>query len=59
METRLHIFVGYTESFNAKNLLYNYKKIGTTSNVRPTMCITFANAGKTEVRWGATIGWRA
>jgi hypothetical protein len=23
------------------------------------MCITFANDGKTKVRWAGTIGWRA
>jgi hypothetical protein len=42
-------FVGYVESFNAKNSYYNCKKIGTTSYVRPTLCISLANKRKTQI----------
>jgi hypothetical protein len=40
-------FVGYNESLNTKNSSYNPSKIGTTSNVRPTLYISLANEKKT------------
>jgi hypothetical protein len=36
-------FVGYVESLNTKNSYYNYKKIRTTSNARPILCVSLAN----------------
>ncbi len=43
-------FVGCTKSPNVPNSSYNRKKIGNTSEARPTMYISFANKGKTQVR---------
>jgi hypothetical protein len=52
-------FVGCTKSPNVPNSSYNRKKIGNTSEARPTMYISFANKGKTQVGWVTTIGKRA
>ncbi len=52
-------FIGYIESPNAKNSCYNRKKIGTTSNARPTICVSFANKWKTQVCSAIVVRWRA
>jgi hypothetical protein len=43
-------FVGYTKSLNVQNFYCNCKKTGTTSYVRPTICVSSTNKGKTQVR---------
>jgi len=48
-------FVNYIERPNAPNSSCNYKKIGNTSNARPTMCVSSANEGKTQVRWVVAV----
>ncbi len=47
-------FVGYTESLNDKNSCYSRKKIGTTFDVRPTICVSSTN--KTQVGWAIVVG---
>jgi dUTPase len=49
-------FVDCIESPNVVNSSYNCKKIITTSKVGPTMCVSFSNDEKTQVRWVAAIG---
>jgi hypothetical protein len=39
--------VDYTKSLNVLNFFYNRKKIGNTFKTWPTMCVSFANKGKT------------
>jgi hypothetical protein len=43
-------FVGCIISLNVENSYCNHKKTRTTSDVKPTICISFANKGKTQVR---------
>ncbi len=35
------------------------KKIGNMSEAKPTMCVSSANEGKTQVGWVVAIGWKA
>ncbi len=51
-------FVGCTKSLNAENCYCNCKKIGTTFDAGPTVCISFANKGKTQIGWATIIGQR-
>ncbi len=52
-------FAGYTESPNVNNSSCNHYNAKTTSNVGPTICVSFAKEGKTQVRWATAIGWKA
>jgi len=47
---------GYIESPNANNSSYNHKNVKTTSNVGLVICVSFANKGKTQVKWAAVVG---
>ncbi len=49
-------FVGYTESLNVENFCCNCKKIITTFNAGPTICISSVNKRKTQVRWVVVVG---
>jgi hypothetical protein len=48
-------FVGCIESLNANNSSYNHKNARTTSNVKPTVCVSSAKEGKTQVRWATIV----
>jgi hypothetical protein len=48
-------FISYTKSPNTKNSCYNHKKIGTTSNARPTICVSSTSQGKTQVGWANVV----
>jgi hypothetical protein len=49
-------FISYTKSPNVSNFSSNHTETGNTFNVRLTMCVSYANKGKTQVRWATTIG---
>jgi hypothetical protein len=51
-------FVNCTKNFNAENYYSNCKKTRTTSNGRPTICVSSANKRKTKVGWAVAIGQR-
>ncbi len=51
-------FVYFTKSPNALNSFCNCKKPSNSSKARPTMCVSFANEGKTKVGWVVAIGQR-
>ncbi len=40
-------FTNCIKSLNVENSYYNHKKIKTTSNAEPTICVSVANKGKT------------
>jgi hypothetical protein len=42
-------FANCIESPNANNSSYNYKNVRTASNVGPTICLSSAKEGKTQV----------
>jgi len=46
---------GYIESPNANNFSYNRKNVKTTSDAGLAICVSFANEGKTQVRWAAVV----
>ncbi len=52
-------FVGCTERPNADNYSYNRKKVGTTSDGGPIICVSFAKKRKTQVGWATIIGQKA
>jgi hypothetical protein len=47
---------GYIESPNVNNSFYNCKNVKTTSDAGLAICVSFANEGKTQVRWAAVVG---
>jgi hypothetical protein len=47
------------ESLNANNSSYNHKNAGTTSNVKPIICVSSAKEGKTQVGWATIVKQRA
>jgi hypothetical protein len=49
-------FTGCTESTNVPNSSYNRKKIGNTFEAIPTMYISSANKGKTQLGWATVMG---
>jgi hypothetical protein len=51
-------FTDCNENLNAKNSCYNCKKIRTTSNARPTICISSTNERKRQIGWTLDIGQR-
>ncbi len=51
-------FAGCTESFSAKNSSCNCKKIRTTFDARPIICISSTNEGKTQVKWAVIVRWK-
>jgi hypothetical protein len=44
-------FVGCIENPNVENSFYNCKKIRTTFDAKPTICVSFANEKKTQAGW--------
>jgi hypothetical protein len=50
-------FAKYTKSLNAKNSYCNYKKIRTTFDTKPTICISSTNKRTTQARW-VVVGQR-
>jgi hypothetical protein len=50
-------FIDYIESLNTPNPSNNLTS--NTSRARPTMCVSSANEGKTQVGWVVVIGRRA
>jgi hypothetical protein len=48
-------FTNYTKSPNAKNPYSNCKKTITTSDAKPTICVSSTNEGKTQVGWVAIV----
>ncbi len=49
-------FIDCTESLNVVDSSCNHQKTSSTFEVGPTMCVSFANEGKTQVRWVVAIG---
>jgi hypothetical protein len=56
METKLHIFLVEWKNLDVINFNYNCKMAGTTFETIPTICISLANEGKTQVRWANIVG---
>ncbi len=51
-------FVGCIKSFNVENFCCNHKKTRITFDVKRTICILFANEGKTQVRVVVILRWK-
>jgi hypothetical protein len=49
------LFIGYIEKLNVDNSSCNYKSIGTTFDVRPTICVSFTKERKIQVRWVVVV----
>jgi len=47
---------GYTKSPDVNNSSYNRKNARTTFDARLAICVSFANKGKTQVRWDVVVG---
>jgi hypothetical protein len=58
-ENQIMHFVSCIKNSNVENSCCNHKKIGTTFDAKPTICVSSTNKGKTQVGWATTIGWRA
>jgi hypothetical protein len=54
METKVQISLVALKDLMQKTCC-NHKKIGTTSNVGPTICISVANERKTQARWVVVV----
>jgi len=51
-------FASYIESPNDDNSSYNHKNAITTYNAGPTICVSSAREGKTQVGWAITVRQR-
>jgi hypothetical protein len=58
METKLYISLAI-KRLNVENSYCNCKKTKTTSDAKPTICISSTNEMKTQVRWAVVIGQKA
>jgi len=55
METKLHTSLVALKALMLKNSCSNCKKVGTTSNAKPIIYISFTNERKTQVGWVVSI----
>lgn len=52
-------FIGWVKNLNVVNFACNCKKVGTTFEIGPTICVSSMNEGKTQVGWVVATRWKA
>jgi len=50
-------FIGWVKNLNVVNFACNCKKVGTTFEIGPTICVSSMNEGKTQVGWVVVVRW--
>jgi hypothetical protein len=50
-------FIGWVKNLNVVNSTCSCKKVATTFEIRPTICVSSTSEGKTQVGWVVVVKW--